>query len=114
LPALSDPHWHVLGAGAIGSLFAAALGRRGYATTLILRNAQPLESTPVIVQDDDQRKEMRLPVFSPGDSKPITHLLITTKAYDARSALVPALGRCHRQLRLGWQYRSGAVVQTGD
>jgi 2-dehydropantoate 2-reductase len=86
-PALSDPRWHVLGAGAIGCLFGAALARKGYDTTLILRSAARGNSTPVIVQSGGRREALSLPVFSAGDGKPVTHLLITTKAYDARSAL---------------------------
>jgi ketopantoate reductase len=60
---VSDPNWHVLGAGAIGCLFGAALNGQGHGTTLILRNAEKRDSTAVVVQYDGQSSTVQLPVF---------------------------------------------------
>ncbi|MCB1689851.1 MAG: 2-dehydropantoate 2-reductase [Halioglobus sp.] len=84
---MTEPHWHVLGAGAIGSLFAQGLHRSGSATTLIMRRGTQARSLAVVVERDAQRCEDRLPVITPDDSALISHLLVTTKAYDVQSAV---------------------------
>ena len=84
---MSAPHWHVLGAGAIGCLFASALQRSGCNVTLLLRDCAGNDSTTVIVQGDDTCCELQLPVATAGHSGKISHLLVTTKAYDARQAV---------------------------
>ena len=84
---VSDPNWHILGAGAIGCLFGAALARQGYGATLILRNGDERDSTAVIVEHAGQSDTVQLPVFSAGNDKVITHLLVATKAYDVHKAV---------------------------
>ena len=93
-----------MGAGAIGCLFASALHHAGGAVTLLLRDpsakindpevpAQIATST-VVVQRQGINREMVLPVSVPGDSGAITHLLVTTKSYDARAAVASVAHRC--------------------
>lgn len=84
------PHssWHVLGAGAIGSLFASSLHKSGAPITLLRRAGCGQSRTQVVRIDEGPRtSEMQLPVSYTNDSEPIDYLLICTKAYDVRSAL---------------------------
>ena len=83
-------HWHILGAGSIGLLWAAKLAKAGYPTTLVLRNQDKLERLSqhkqlCLEQADAQfcfSAEAELSSALP----PIKNLLITTKAYAAESA----------------------------
>jgi 2-dehydropantoate 2-reductase len=84
---LSTRHWHVLGAGAIGCLFASALHRSGCTTTLLLRECAAGNTRPVVVQRHEVCSELHLPVATAADCGPISHLLVTTKAYDAHTAV---------------------------
>lgn len=86
--------WHVLGGGAVGSLFAAYLQRSGASVTLL-----PRDST-----DSGKRKIVNGPAngsytFScsrPSDDEGIDALLVTTKAYDVRAALHSVRHRLHK------------------
>jgi 2-dehydropantoate 2-reductase len=84
---MTAPHWHVLGAGAIGCLYADALQRGGSKTTLVLRANTPKNSRRLIVERDGKTTELAVPVVSPDDRPRISHLLVTTKAYDVREAI---------------------------
>ncbi len=84
------PHrsWHVLGAGAIGSLFASALHKSGAPVTLLRRSGRGKSRTQVIRIDEGAcTSEVHLPVSYNNDSEPISYLLICTKAYDVHNAL---------------------------
>jgi 2-dehydropantoate 2-reductase len=79
-------HWHILGAGSIGLLWATKLNRAGFRVTLILRNQDKLDQflrEPVIRCGNE-----RFPVDAelPDSRSEISNLLITTKAYDVESA----------------------------
>ena len=93
-------HWHVLGAGAIGCLFATALQRSGCSTTLLLRERGAKSSSSVLVQRKGAITEVQMPVSAIGDSGPITHLLVTTKAYDVRGAVAAVAHRFNHDTRL--------------
>lgn len=84
---MSEPHWHVLGAGAIGCLYAQALRRSGCQTTLVMRSGTQARSVSVIVEEEGRRIEERLPIITPESQGPVSHLLVTTKAYDVRAAI---------------------------
>lgn len=84
---MQDAHWHVLGAGAIGCLFAQALHRSGGNVTLVMRPGTHPQFLPVIVERGDQRCEDLLPVITADGHASISHLLVTTKAYDVRDAV---------------------------
>lgn len=84
-------HWHILGAGSIGCLWAAHLAKAGHRVTLILRNAERLatfKATPYITLETQSGNE-QIPVEASiaDNTLPITNLLITTKAYDTENAL---------------------------
>ena len=93
-------HWHVLGAGAIGCLFATALQRSGCSTTLLLRECGEKSSSSVLVQRRGAITEVQMPVSATGDSGPVTHLLVTTKAYDVRRAVGAVAHRFNSDTRL--------------
>ena len=90
---MNEPHWHVLGAGAMGCLFASALNRSGCATTLLLRDTADQSSTPVVVEHNGAHQKTQLRVSATADNTAITHLLVTTKAYDARNAVADVAHR---------------------
>ena len=85
------PHWHVLGAGAIGCLFATTLQRSGLPVTLLLRERHG--EVPVQVDDGDGRGPLFFPSSRPADAGHIGHLLVTTKAYDVYSAVTSVAHR---------------------
>ncbi len=89
--------WHILGAGAVGCLFASALHRSGAATTLLVRRlpASELErQTALLVVDSDTgQRTLTLPLSANNSAQYISHLLVTTKAYDVRKAVAEVAHR---------------------
>jgi 2-dehydropantoate 2-reductase len=81
---LPEANWHILGAGAIGGLFAEALSMQHLAVTLLLKDGTAPETLQVDREDSSSRID--LPYSHVSDRGSISHLLITTKAYD----VVPA------------------------
>lgn len=90
--------WHILGAGSIGCLFAAKLQAIGCETTLVFR-ARTDESVArrktfsFELHSPEESLELAMPASDVDDTDPITHLLITTKAYDAIAALASVAHR---------------------
>lgn len=89
--------WHILGAGAIGCLFAERLDRAGLDPCLILRSEEQLDTlrqldNRIRVQVDDQWHEASVDAellhdCQNSDGPHIRYLLIATKAYDAADAI---------------------------
>lgn len=90
------PRWHLLGAGAIGSLFAASFDAAGTHPTLILRDGTPLLPSQWSVQEGDNRRVYTPHFTRTSANDPITHLLITTKAYQSVEALASVSHRLTR------------------
>lgn len=90
---MTTVHWHVLGAGAIGCLFASQLQRAGCATTLVLREGCNLTSARLRIEQDGTSHCMELPVSSATQARNISHLLVTTKAQDVRPAVLSVAHR---------------------
>ena len=80
--------WHILGAGAIGSLFASSFARAGV-PTILLRRSGNLEARVQDIRIDKNgvTQNLSFPISANNEAGPISHLLIATKAYDVRSAL---------------------------
>ena len=87
---MSTP-WHILGAGSLGTLWAARLARAGVPVRLILRNEARLadyragQGLTLV----EQGVEQTYPVVgeTPDSPEPIHRLLVACKAYDAQSAI---------------------------
>lgn len=85
---MSRSAWHVLGAGAMGCLFASALHGVGQPVTLLLRQGRREKTLELQVESDGICHSLQLPASDPTDQGYISHLLVTTKAYDVCSALL--------------------------
>lgn len=89
-------HWHVLGAGAIGGLFASLLQEAGTPCTLLLRDGDPdlaVGTTAMTLRRGEQLRSFEFDVSASADSGPISHLLVCTKAQDIVAAIA---GVAHR------------------
>jgi 2-dehydropantoate 2-reductase len=78
-------HWHVLGAGSIGSLFACLFDKAGIRCSLLLRDGDPaLTQTTrrIQLQADGLTSEHSFRIASGTHAAPIDYLLVCTKAYD--------------------------------
>ena len=90
--------WHVLGAGAIGTLFACRLQDAGLQVTLLSRHdPSPLRQL-TLATEPPQTYEVSQQLVSAGRGEPsdISHLLVCTKAWavpDALAAIAPGLNR---------------------
>ncbi len=84
---MAGTDWHVLGAGAIGSLFAASLTRAGVDCTLLLRNTHG-DRRDLRIEENGRVSTSRLPCSAVDDPGPISWLLLATKAHQAMEALL--------------------------
>ena len=89
--------WHILGAGSLGSLWAARLARGGLPVRLILRNRQRLEAYRqaggVTLIEADQAQRFAIPAELPQAHAPIHRLLLACKAYDVQDAVATVAQR---------------------
>jgi len=89
--------WHILGAGSLGSLWAARLARAGLPVRLILRNLQRLEAYRQVggltLIEAGQTQQYAIAAELPQADTPIHRLLLACKAYDAQSAVATIAGR---------------------
>ncbi len=89
--------WHVLGAGALGSLWAARLAGAGATVRVILRSAQRLadyqRAGGLTLTADDLSRLYAIPAELPDASTPIQRLLVACKAYDAEGAIAQVASR---------------------
>jgi 2-dehydropantoate 2-reductase len=93
----TDPlHWHILGAGAMGCLFASKLQQQGIAVTLLLREHCEAGSAEVLVEAGQSLTRLTVPVSSAADSGHISRLLVTTKAQDVCTAVASLGSRLDR------------------
>lgn len=82
-------HWHILGAGAIGCLWACHLSINRVPVHLVLRNQQRLDNfcNQIRLSGQTDNATLTLTVQSSCDTDPIHHLLVTTKSYDTAAAI---------------------------
>ncbi|MBN7795411.1 2-dehydropantoate 2-reductase [Parahaliea mediterranea] len=86
-------HWHILGTGAMGCLFASYLARQRIPLTLLPRQpAEPGDIT-LVVDGLGGGHRYQLPWETAGSDGPISHLLVTTKAYDVAPAVASVAHR---------------------
>lgn len=90
-------HWHILGAGSIGGLFAARMAAAGIPLTLLLRDDAALAAWHAaggltLDTEDGTRQRWPLPACTVATAGPVVrHLLVTTKTPDTLPALAPLL-----------------------
>ncbi|WP_417579161.1 ketopantoate reductase family protein [Nitrincola sp.] len=85
--------WHILGAGAIGNLFATRLLQAGQNVSLILRQPKSDGYYQLHCLEGKARRTYSLPTQSASATETISNLLITTKAYDTETALASVSSR---------------------
>ncbi|MEK1940407.1 MAG: putative 2-dehydropantoate 2-reductase [Pseudomonas sp.] len=90
-------HWHILGAGSLGTLWAARLARANVPVTLLLRNRQRLASYRqgggLTLVEQGHASLYPVPAQSVDDTSPIRLLLLACKAYDAEEAVASVAHR---------------------
>jgi len=90
-------HWHILGAGSLGALWAARLARANVPVTLLLRNRQRLASYRqgggLTLVEQGVASLYPVPAQSVDDTGPIRLLLLACKAYDAEAAVASVAQR---------------------
>ncbi len=83
--------WHVLGAGSLGTLWAARLARAGLPVKLILRDTARLQAYQaaggLTLVEQGEAQHYAVPGETVDSSGPIDRLLVACKAYDAESAV---------------------------
>jgi 2-dehydropantoate 2-reductase len=80
--------WHIMGAGAIGSLFASSFARAGISTTLLLRSGNnEARVREIRIEKNGVTQNLSFPISYNDEADLISHLLVATKAYDVRTAL---------------------------
>ena len=92
---MSTADWHILGAGAIGGLFATRLARAGADCQLLLRDAQQ-ERCTLSIEENGTVEQVSLRCGPVDDGAPIARLLVTTKAHQALAALASVQQRLDR------------------
>lgn len=85
--------WHILGAGAMGNLFATRLLQAGQDVSLILRQPNSDGYYQLHCLEGKARRTYSLPTQPASANETIGRLLITTKAYDAETALASVAHR---------------------
>lgn len=89
-------HWHILGVGAIGGLFASLLQDAGTPCTLLLREGDPDladGSSCINLRRGEQLRSYRFDASAATDAGPISHLLVCTKAQDIVAAIASVAHR---------------------
>lgn len=84
--------WHVLGAGAIGGLWAVRLAQHGIPVTLITRGTTTGTRT-LTLRHDDNVTVHTFPETTAHACGRIAHLLVATKAHLTADAIAPLLPR---------------------
>ncbi|MCY1278463.1 2-dehydropantoate 2-reductase [compost metagenome] len=83
--------WHILGAGSLGSLWAARLSRAGLPVRLILRDRARLaryrQLGGLTLVEAEQTSLYPIAAETPDEPTPINRLLLACKAYDAEEAV---------------------------
>ncbi|MEH6585400.1 MAG: 2-dehydropantoate 2-reductase [Halioglobus sp.] len=84
---MSAQHWHVLGAGSMGCLFASQLAISGCGVTLLLRTAPEDSAGTIVLEHDGASKQIPVNLCQASQAAAISHLLVTTKAQNVVAAI---------------------------
>jgi 2-dehydropantoate 2-reductase len=86
--AAKAPHWHLLGAGSVGTLFADYLREAGHTVSAFVRDETAGNATLSIeLVRGETATMLQLPVTRRDSDATVTHLLVTTKSYDVLPAV---------------------------
>jgi 2-dehydropantoate 2-reductase len=100
---MSTP-WHVLGAGSLGTLWAARLTRAGLPVRLVLRNEARLQAYRaaggLTLVEHGQAQCYPVPGETADSPEPIKRLLLACKAYDAENAIASVAHRLSAETEL--------------
>lgn len=92
-----NERWHILGAGAMGCIFADYLAQSRRDPVLLLRNQSNSDSDAsaqqITIERSGQRHHRVVKTSACEAPQPISHLLITTKAYDVLDAVSSVASR---------------------
>ncbi|WP_165840117.1 ketopantoate reductase family protein [Motiliproteus coralliicola] len=85
----SASHWHILGAGAIGCLWACHLQLQQQPVSLLVRSDSKLQQfqQPWSLSGQSQAEGIQLQAELNQSESPISRLLVTTKSYDTLAAV---------------------------
>lgn len=84
----------------MGCLFATALQRSGTPCTLLLRKRQVEAAQPVLVEHKGALHSYAMDFQAAAHPDPISHLLVTTKAYDIREAFATVRPRLREDTQI--------------
>ncbi len=133
-------HWYIIGAGAIGCLWACALREAGCDVTLLVKSQsnhdvetcdQTVEYSPLFIDKAKQRFTVEIleQKHLCRENRTISHLIIATKAQNALAALNPILPQLsnsakvlclsnglgmHQALLTALQYQSEGESKRGN
>lgn len=89
--------WYILGAGSLGSLWAARLSRAGLPVRLLLRDRQRLNAYRALggitLAEDGRESLYPIPAETAAQGAQIHRLLLACKAYDAEAAAASVAAR---------------------
>ena len=111
--------WHIIGAGAIGSLWANRLHRQGEEIALVLRSPKQVDAfnrNEKLLRIEHPNKELSVvkcqAALAENISDTVTHLLITTKAFDALEAINSIQNQLARNATIVVMINGYGVQQT--
>lgn len=84
---MEDERWYILGAGAMGCLWAGHLQRNGLACTLLVRPGKAAGAPVPRLTENGQCRPVPVPVQDSDCAGPIGRLLLTVKAGQALAAV---------------------------
>lgn len=96
--------WHILGAGAIGSLWANYLMKAGLPVVILCRTPEQLDSfwdnpfLTLIEEGQRHKYEPKTELINSG--KPIEQLLVATKSYNTEAAVASVADRINAKTRI--------------
>ncbi|WP_417224715.1 ketopantoate reductase family protein [Amphritea sp.] len=97
-------HWHILGAGAIGLLWASKLEKAGHQVSLILHTPEKLAHYRQVggftLTDETNTEHFNPPAALADNDESITHLLVTTKSFAVTAAFASIQSRLSDSSRI--------------